>query len=164
MNWPGIIFGIALALALLGAAGAAFAQQARHAVCSLSVAMLGIAGVCLTLGNDVIAIVVTVVLAAAVPAAMLAANLLAPIPESDRREGRRGLVVALGVSVAFAALAFLLTRTAWVPAGGAPQTGAPWLASRLLTDHLVTMDLLALLLGLAGVGAVALLRGRGPGR
>ena len=32
MNWPGLLFGLSLALTLVGSAGAAFAQGARHAV------------------------------------------------------------------------------------------------------------------------------------
>ena len=159
-----MVFGGSLALALIAGAGAAFAQRPRHAVLSLSASMVGVAGTCLVLGNDVLALVILVLLAASVPAALLVALSLAPTPEPDARAGRSGLLVAAGISVGFALLAWILTRTPWPPAGGIRQTGIEWLGSRLLTDHLLALDLMAALLGLAGIGAVALLRGRRASR
>jgi NADH:ubiquinone oxidoreductase subunit 6 (subunit J) len=165
MNWPGLVFGLSLALALLGAAGAAFAQGARNAVVGLAVAMAGVAGICFALGNDFLALLVLLLLAAAVPAAMIGALLLAPVPEPDTRsEGRRGPTVAFAIAAGFGVLAWVVTQAAWLPAGGSRQQSIEWLGSRLLTDHLLTLELWASLLCLSALGTVALLRGRRAGR
>lgn len=161
MNWAGVIYGVSIPLALIGGVGAAFARSTRSAVVSLAGAMLGVAGVCLALGNDFIAIVVATVLGAGVPSAFLLALALAPAPDPDVRTGsRRGAVVAALMAAGFGALAWLMTRGPWPPAGGTRQNSIEWLGSRLLTDHLVTMDLLAALLATSACGAIALLRAR----
>jgi len=164
VNWAGLLFGSALAVTLIGGAGAAFAQRTRQAVQMLVVCMFGVAGVCFSLGNDFIALVVLTLLAGGVPAVLTAALVLAPVAEPDARAGRRGLLVAAGIVAGFGTLAWLLTRAPWAPAGGQRQSAVEWLGSRLLGDHLLTLNLMCALLGLAGVGAVALLRARRAGR
>ena len=164
MSWAGPVFGASLALALAGATGAAFVQRPRQAICLLAVSMFGVAGACLALGNDFLAVAAAGVLGVLVPVMLLSGMLLAPLPEPDARGGSRGAWVAGGIVAGFALLAWLLTRAPWPPAGGQRQTAIEWLGSRLLTDHLLTLDLGAALLGLAGLGVVALLRGRSSGR
>jgi len=165
VNWAGLVFGLSLVLVLLGAGGAAFAQQSRYAVYCLAATMTGVAGICLALGNDYLALLVFLLLAVAVPAAMIAALLLAPVADNDTRtEGRRGTFIAMGIVVGFGVLAWVLTQAAWVPAGGPRQQSIEWLGSRFLTDHLLTMELGAALLALSALGVVALLRGRGACR
>lgn len=165
MNWAGLLFGVSLVAALLGAGGAAFAQRPRQAVYALGAAMAGVSGVCLALGNDFLALVVLVLLGLAVPAALLAALLLAPVSEPDTRTERlRGPLVALGIAAGFGLLAWVVTQTAWLPAGGSRQQSIEWLGSRFLTDHLLTLELCAALLSLSALGVVALLRGRRAGR
>ena len=165
MNWAGLMFGFSLALVLVGGSTAAFAQRSRAAVMSLATAMCGVAGVCLALGDDFLALLVLLLLAAAVPSAMLGALLLAPVAEPDTRaDGVRGPLVATGIITGFGLLAWLLTQAAWLPAGGSRQQSMEWLGSRFLTDHLLTMELCAALLGLSSLGVVALLRGRRAGR
>lgn len=164
MNWSGLVFGASAALALGAGAGAAFARRTRHAVVALAAAMCGVAGICLTLGNDFVAIAALTVLGAGVPSVLLAAVLLAPPAEPDLRPGaaRRAVLAALG-AVCFGALALLLTRTPWAPPGGSRQTQIEWLGSRLLTDHLLTLGLVCLMLATAAMGAVAVLRARRAG-
>jgi NADH:ubiquinone oxidoreductase subunit 6 (subunit J) len=165
VNWAGLVFGLSLVLALLGAVVTSFAQRSRHVVGGLATGMCGVAGICLALGNDFLALLVMALLGAAVPAAMLAALLLAPVAEPDVRPGRsRSMAVALGIVVGFGVLAWVVTQTAWVPAGGPRQESIEWIGSRFLTDHLLTMVLGAALLSLSALGAVALLRGRRAGR
>ena len=74
------------------------------------------------------------------------------------------MAVALGIVLGFGILAWVVTQTAWVPAGGPRQESIEWLGSRFLTDHLLAMVLGAALLSLSALGAVALLRGRRAGR
>lgn len=164
MNWPGLVFGASLALALACGTGAAFVQAPRGAIAMLAMAMLGVAGVCLALGNTFLAVTVGLALGVLVPAMLLAASLLAPVPEPDSRGGARGGWVAGGIVFAFGLLAWLLTRAPWPAQGGQRQTSIEWVGSRLLTDHLLVLELGAALLSLAGLGVVALLRGRRVGR
>jgi len=165
VNWAGLVFGLSLVLALLGAFVAVFAQRSRHATSGLAAGMCGVAGICLALGNDFLALMVLVLLGVAVPAAMIAALLLAPVPEPDvRAERSRGVLVALGIAAGFGVLAWVVTQAEWQPAGGSRQQSIEWLGSRLLTDHLLTMALAAAWLGLSALAAVALLRGRRTGR
>jgi NADH:ubiquinone oxidoreductase subunit 6 (subunit J) len=165
MNWSGLIFGLSLVLALLGAAGAAFAQGARSSVVGLAVAMGGVAGICFALGNDFLALLVLFLLGVGVPAALIGALLLEPVPEPDTRaEGWRGPMVALAIAVGFGVLAWVVTQTVWLPAGGPWQQSLDWLGSRFLTDHLLTLELCVSLLCLSALGTVALLRGRRAGR
>ena len=165
MNWPGLVFGVSLSLALIGTLGATFAERPASALVSLSAAMLGVGGVCLALGSDFIALLVIALLGAAVPSVMAAALVLSPVPQPDVRSSRdRAGLVAIGMIGGFGLLAWLLTTSPWVPAGGVRQQSVEWLGSRFLTDHLLTLELLAAMLALAGVGTVALLRGRRAGR
>jgi len=165
VNWPGLVFGVALALALLGTVAATFADRPMHAAFGLAAAMLGVGGVCLALGSDFIAMVVVALLGAAVPAVILATLLLAPVPEPDVRTSRaRAAAVAAGMTLGFLVLGWFVTAAPWVPAGGSRQQAVEWLGSRFLTDHLLTFVLLAATLALAGLGTVALLRGRRAGR
>ena len=91
--------------------------------------------------------------------------LLAPVSEPDTRAGgARGPIVALGMAGGFGVLAWLVTQTDWLPAGGSRQQSMEWLGSRFLTDHLLTLELCAALLCLSALGTVALLRGRRAGR
>jgi NADH:ubiquinone oxidoreductase subunit 6 (subunit J) len=164
VNWAGLIFGAGAALALSGGVAAAFSRGARQAVFALAAAMFGVAGMCLALGNDFMAIAVLTVLGAGVPSMLFTAILLAPPAEPDRRPGAgRGASVAALAVLAALALATLLTRTRWAPAAGQRRTQIEWLGSRLLTDHLLTFGVLALLLAAVALGAVALLRARRVG-
>ncbi|HEY2805252.1 MAG TPA: NADH-quinone oxidoreductase subunit J [Gemmatimonadales bacterium] len=163
MNVVGILFGLSLVVAIIGALGSALADSARTAIWSLAASMLGIAGLCLALGNDFVAIVVVIVMAILVPAILLLAVDLAPAPQLDVKEGS-ALILATGAVAALLALAWLLVRTTWLPAGGARQNTIEWIGSRFLSDHLVALDLLAAMLALSAIGAVALLRGRRAAR
>jgi NADH:ubiquinone oxidoreductase subunit 6 (subunit J) len=160
MNWAGMGLGVSLALALIGGAGAAFARHPRAAVAGLAVAMLGVAGACFALGNEYLAIVVAALLGAGVPTILMLALAAAPPVESDRRPGRRAVLWLALMAAGAGVLALVLLRARWVPAGSVSQNTVEWLGSRFLTDHLVTLDLIAALLCVAACGAVALLRGR----
>ncbi len=163
MNVVGILFGVSLALALIGGAGVAFAATTRASVYALATAMLGVAGVCLALGNDFVAIVVLIMMVLTVPAIFLMTLDLAPPPQPDRASSGVAAVAA-GMAIGGAALAWLLVRTVWLPAGGARENTIEWIGSRFLSDHLVLMDLLAGFLALSSIAALALLRGRARSR
>ena len=163
MNWPGLVFGASLALALASGAGAAFARP-RYAIYLLALSMLGVAGACLVLGNAFLAVVVALTLGALVPILLLAGTLLAPVPEPDTRGGARSAWVAGGIVAGFGLLGWLLARAPWPQSGGQRQLAVEWVGSRMLTDQVLVLELSAALLSLAGLGVVALLRSRRAGR
>ncbi len=163
MNVVGILFGVSLALALIGGVGIAFAVTTRASVYALATAMLGVAGVCLALGNDFVAIVVLVMMVLTVPAVLLLTLDLAPPPQPDRSSSG-GAAITTGMVIGGAALAWLLVRTVWLPAGGARENTIEWIGSRFLSDHLILLDLLAGFLALSSIAAIALLRGRARSR
>lgn len=160
VNWAGVVMGVSLALALLGAMVAAFSSRRQSAVLGLSAAMFGVAGVSLALGNDYMAIVIAVVLGAGVPAVMLLAMAATPPMETDFKPGPRAPLVGVLLVAMFAGLALVMIRARWAPSSLMSQNTVEWIGSRFLTDHLFTLDLVAALLAVAACGAVALLRGR----
>ena len=156
-----MVFGTSAALALIGASGATFAGDTRLGIRAAAASLLGVAGVCLTLGSGFVAAALIALLVVLVPAVALAAVRIAPPPEPDVRPGAaRPLLVALLVIAMFAGLGWLATQTAWPPAGGT-DTGTAWLGWRLLTDEFGVLLLGAALLGVAGLVVVAALRTRG---
>ena len=161
MNWTGFLFGLSAMLALIGGAAAAFLRDSLRAILALAVAMLGVAGMCLALGNDFLALVIVLVPASAVPAAAIAAALVAPPPVPDTRAGRWSLPRAVAAAaLVWAGLVALLGTAAWPAAAGQRQSGAEWVGFRLLTDYLPVLAALAALLALCGAGAITLLRAR----
>ncbi len=161
MNWTGLLFGLALGAVLTGGAAAAFLPRVHAAALALAACGFGVAGMCLVLGSDLVAIVVAVVLGAAVPAALMVAAALAPPAEPDVRPAPRGRLVFGAATVGMAAvLAVLLVRTPWPAMGGQRELTIAWAGSRLLSDYLPALVATAALVGLAATAAVALLRPR----
>jgi NADH:ubiquinone oxidoreductase subunit 6 (subunit J) len=163
-NWSGIVLGMSLALALFGAGVAGFARRPRAAVSGLSATMMGVAGVLLALGNDYLAIAVAFVLGAAVPSLLLLALTVSPSSAEADFKPRNPVPVQVVIVVSWAVLTLGVMRARWAPQGGASQNTIEWIGSRFLTDHLLTLDLIAGLLAVAACGAIALLRGRGARR
>jgi NADH:ubiquinone oxidoreductase subunit 6 (subunit J) len=126
VNWAGLLFGLCAAVALLGAAAAVFARETPHALAAAAAALLGVAGMCLSLGSDFVAVAVALVLGVATPAAALVAAHVAPPPVPDLRPGPGRLVgVAAVILALFAALGWAVTQTAWPPAAGPRDHTAP---------------------------------------
>ena len=117
MNWAGFIFGAAATLAILGAVIVAVARGAVPAIAGFALSMLGVAGVCLAIGDDFLAILIVLLLSAALPAGMLAAAKVAPIPAHPPRPSRLAAATVVGLT-AFGALGTIIVRTPWPAAGG----------------------------------------------
>ncbi len=165
MNWVGALFGASAVLAALAGGAAAFAPRPRHAAGALALAMLGIAGVVLTIGYDFLAIAIVALLAGAVPAAALAAMRTEGTEATDARgrdvdPGVRPVMVAVvsGIAVSGAVAGLLWRTTDWVSPGGVRQVEAVWLGWSLLSTDLATFLAIGLLLAIAGIGAVLVLR------
>jgi NADH:ubiquinone oxidoreductase subunit 6 (subunit J) len=156
-----MLFGLAMATAIGGAAAAAFLPRLVPAAWSLALAALGTAGICLLLGADYVAILIALALGALLPSALIVAAVLAPPHQSDIRLSplRRRAVTVLTVAL-FLVLTAVLAKMPWPAPGGASRSGYEWLGSRLLSHDLTLMLAAAALLGLAATGSVALLRPR----
>ncbi len=158
MNWPGMLLGFGGALAVVAAAFAMFAREARLALIAAAACALGAAAMCFALGSVFVALALVLLLGLAVPVAALTAVRLAPPASPDLRPGAARLWSAAAVVVVgFAGLAWLLTTTAWPPATGPRDAEASWLGWRLLTDHILLPVAFGVLLGAAGLVASAAL-------
>lgn len=161
MNWSGLVIGVSLALCLLGGVITAFARTPRAATGGLAAAMLGVAGACLTMGHEYLALVIAGIGGAMIPSVMILALHAGAQPETDRRpRGARRLATATILLLVLFAVARVMTGAVWPAAGGTLQDGIEWLGTRLLTDQLLLLDLAAALLAVTACAAVALLRGR----
>ncbi len=163
MNWAGFVFGAAATLAILGAVVVAVARGAAPAIAGFALSMLGVAGVCLALGDDFLAILIVLLLSAVLPAVLLAAAKLAPIAPRPPRPYRLA-AAALVSLIAFGALVTVIVRTPWPAAGGAREVAASWLGWSLLTDGVAAFELLGVLLAVSGIGALVLARAAGRPR
>ena len=76
MNWAGVVFGAAAATALVGALCAVGLKSIFHNILGFALAMLGVAGVFLSLGSDFLAVVFVLVYVGAVAIAMVYAVML----------------------------------------------------------------------------------------
>lgn len=157
MNWAGFVFGASATIAILGAAIVALGRGAAAAIAGFAFSMVGVAGVCLAIGDDFLAILIVLLLSAALPAGLLAAARLAPPASQPPQRSRIAAAVLIGAAT-FVALVTLIVRTPWPPAGGAREVAASWIGWRLMTDAVVALELVGALLAVAALGALALAR------
>ncbi len=149
-----MVLGFSAVLAVVGAAFAVFARDARRALVSAGAAALGAAGACFAMGSVFVALALAALLAIAVPAVALAAAQVSPPPSPDVRPGAARLAAAsLVVVIVFAGLGWLLTSAPWPAATGTRDQAAAWLGWRLLTDHILLPAVCGLLLGAAALVA-----------
>lgn len=157
MNWAGFGFGASATIAVLGAAVVAVVRGAAPAIAGFALSMLGVAGVCLTLGDDFLAILIVLVMSAALPAGLLAAAKIAPAAARPPRRSRVSVAIGIGLA-AFAGLTALVLGTEWPPAGGQRETAAVWVGWGLLTDSVAALELVGALLAVAAIAALVLAR------
>lgn len=162
MNWAGFVFGASATVAVLGALIVTLTRGGTPAIAGFAGSMIGVAGICLTLGDDFLAILIVLVLSAALPAGMLAAVKLAPAAAARPRRPSRIAAAALLALGTFAGLVTLIARTPWPPAGGPRETGASWIGWGLLTYSVAAFELLAALIAVAAIGALVLARAATP--
>jgi NADH:ubiquinone oxidoreductase subunit 6 (subunit J) len=155
VNWAGFVFGGSATIAILGAAIVALGRGAAAVIAGFAFSMVGVAGVCLAIGDDFLAILIVLLLGAALPAGLQAAARLAPPASRPPQRSRVAAAVVVGVT-AFGALVTLIVRTPWPPAGGAREVAASWIVGRLMTDAVAALEMMGALLAVAAVGALAL--------
>jgi len=165
MNWDGFVFGASAALAVIGALFAVALKNIFHNILGFALALLGVAGLFLTLGSDFLAIVLLLVYVGALGIAMVYAVMLSqpldapPVPRSAPKVVGAALLAAL-----VGAALWLVLRTAQFPAReGALEVTPQFTGWRLLSDYVLAFELISVLLVIAMIGAVMVAR-RDPAR
>jgi len=160
MNWAGAVFGVSAAIALLGALGAVGFRSIFHNILSFALAMLGVAGVFLSLGSDFLAVVFVLVYVGAVAIAMVYAVMLSvPLDLPPRpRSGWKVLGAAGFAAVAAGAIWLVLRSTLWIRPGGRAEVSAGQVGVRFLQDYVLAFELISVLLVVAMIGAIVVAR------
>ncbi len=160
MNPAGALFGAAAVTALLGGLLAVGLRNIFHNILGFALAMLGVAGLFLSLGADFLAIVFVLVYVGAVAIAMVYAVMLShplDLPQHPRSGTK---IVAAAAVAAFGAGAVwrVLATTPWPAAVGRPDLSAALAGYRFVTDYVLAFELVSVLLVVAMMGAVMIAR------
>lgn len=149
-----------VALALAGALLAVGLRSIFHNILGFALAMLGVAGIFLSLGADFVGVVFILVYVGAVAIAMVYAVMLSH-PLDQPFVPRRPLKIAAAASVAL-----LVAAALWRFMAGAPwrherwgdSAGAADVGRRFLSDYVLAFELISVLLVVAMIGAVMVAR------
>jgi len=160
MNWDAFLFGASAALALIGALFAVALKNIFHNILGFALALVGVAGLFLTLGSDFLAIVLLLVYVGALGIAMVYAVMLSqPLDAPPRRRSAAKVTGAALLAAAVAGALWLVLRGARFPVRGGPLEVTPqWTGYRLLTDYVLAFELISVLLVVAMMGAVMVAR------
>lgn len=166
MSIADLVFGVSAAVALAGAAVAILPRNIFHNILGFALAMLGVAGVFLSLGADFVAAVFVLVYVGAVAIAMVYAVMLShPLDQPRRPRNLMKVTGALGLA-ALAGLAVwrVLRAAPWSPMIGEGEVDAAAIGRRFLTDYVLSFELVSVLLLVAMMGAVMVARRSRAGR
>jgi len=160
VNWAGAVFGASAATALVGAVCAVGLKSIFHNILGFALAMLGVAGVFLSLGSDFLAVVFVLVYVGAVAIAMVYAVMLSvPLDQPPRPRSRTKVAgAALFAAIGAAAIWLVVRSAAWPPATGRLDVAAAWAGYRFLRDYVLAFELISVLLVVAMMGAVMVAR------
>lgn len=156
-----MVFAGSSAIALFGALLAVGLKNIFHNILGFALAMLGVAGVFLSLGSDFLAAVFVLVYVGAVAIAMVYAVMLSYPLDLPQRSRSAPKIAAAALLAAFGALTLWLVarRAPWPPPLGAPEDVAPAQTGyRFLTDYVLAFELISVLLVVAMMGAVMVAR------
>jgi len=160
MNWDAFLFGASAALALVGAVFAVGLKNIFHNILGFAMALVGVAGLFLTLGSDFLAIVLLLVYVGALGIALVYAVMLSQPLDTPRAP--RSLPKILGAALLAAVVAmalWLVIRGAHFPARtGGLEVTPQWMGTRLLSDYVLAFELISVLLVIAMMGAVMVAR------
>jgi NADH-quinone oxidoreductase subunit J len=160
MNVAGALFGAAAVTALIGALLAVGLRNIFHNILGFALAMLGVAGVFLSLGADFLAIVFVLVYVGAVAIAMVYAVMLShPLDLPQKPRAVPKVLAAAAVALAGAvAIWRVLAAVQWPAPSGAPDLSAARAGQRFVTDYVLAFELISVLLVVAMMGAVMIAR------
>jgi len=160
MTWGGVVFGLSGAVALIGAVLAVGLKNIFHNILGFALALVGVAGLFLTLGSDFLAVVLILVYVGALAIAMVYAVMLS-YPLDTKPEPRRvpKVLGAAALAMLVAAALYAVVLGAHFPRpGGAVEVSAQWVGYRLLRDYVLAFELISVLLVVAMIGAVMVAR------
>lgn len=155
-----LFWGIAVA-SVVGALGVVFAPRASHAVMSLLVTMLALAGAFQVLGAPVIAAMQLIIYAGAVIVLFLFVVMLLDLGTELRsfvgRAGAMPVISVVGVLLfTVAAIMLIVTSDLTLPADARPGGDAASLGRALFARHVALFLLIGILLTAAADGVVGL--------
>lgn len=147
------------ALAVASALGIMLARSLIHAVLSLILTFIALAGLFITLSADFVAVAQVLVYAGAVGVLVIFAIMLTPNSATGNAETRffgPGLLVA---SLLSAIMVYVAARTDWPAAGrGGFETTAQAIGEALVNRYVLPFEIASVLLIAAMVGALVLVR------
>ncbi len=160
MSWGGVVFGLSGGIALVGAVLAVSLKNIFHNILGFALALVGVAGLFLTLGSDFLAVVLILVYVGALAVAMVYAVMLS-YPLDTRPQPRRvsKVVGAAALALVVAAALYVIVLGAHFPRPSGPlELSARWVGFRLLRDYVLAFELISVLLVVAMIGAVMVAR------
>jgi len=165
VNWNAFLFGASAALALIGALFAVTLKNIFHNILGFALALVGVAGLFLTLGSDFLAIVLLLVYVGALGIAMVYAVMLSQPLDTPRTPRSRAKIAGSALLAALAAMAlWLVIRGARFPEQDGVLAVSPQTTGyRLLSDYVLAFELISILLVVAMMGAIMVAR-RDPAR
>ena len=147
------------AMTIGGATMIIFCRNLIHAVIWMVIAMLGIAGLYLTLSADFIAVVQVLIYVGAISVLMLFAIMLTPRAERDNAEGSLRIPAIAAAFLLAVAMVYVAIDTDWGAVQGAPVAEqARIIGESLINEYVLPFEIGAVLLTAALVGAIALAR------
>lgn len=147
------------AMTIGGATMIIFSRNLIHAVIWMVIAMLGIAGLYLTLSADFIAVVQVLIYVGAISVLMLFAIMLTPRAERDNAEGSLRIPAIAAAFLLAVAMVYVAIDTDWGAVQGAPiPEQARIIGESLINEYVLPFEIGAVLLTAALVGAIALAR------
>ena len=147
------------AMTIGGATMIIFSRNLIHAVIWMVIAMLGIAGLYLTLSADFIAVVQVLIYVGAISVLMLFAIMLTPRAERDNAEGSLRIPAIAAAFLLAVAMVYVAIDTDWGAVQAAPVAEqARIIGESLINEYVLPFEIGAVLLTAALVGAIALAR------
>lgn len=157
-----IAFYLLAALTVAGALAVAAVRNLIHAVVSLVLTFVGVAGLYVTLAADFIAVVQVLIYAGAISILMLFAILLTPRAKRDNAETFLLLPAAVLAFVVGGIVIFAAVDTDWrIAERGAFTETASAIGSALLDKYVLPFEIACALLLAAMLGAILLVRPEG---
>jgi len=160
VTWAAAVFWLSGAIALAGAVLAVGLRNIFHNILGFALALVGVAGLFLSLGSDFLAVVLILVYVGALAIAMVYAVMLSyPLDTKPEPRSVPKVLGAAAVAMLVAAALYVVVLSArFQPAAGPPETSAQWVGYRLLRDYVLAFELISVLLVVAMIGAVMVAR------
>ena len=156
------VIGLLMSLTVAGALLAVACRNILHAILGLGLALLGIAGLFLSLNSPFVAMMEVLVYVGGISVAMIFAIMLSTVTSQAEGGARRQGFAATISLLFFATLAVLITQTSFDTAAAVPVDHQAWsvesLGENLLTRFNLVFETLSIILLLAIVGAISIAR------